>query len=239
MRKLLKSLLLILLIQQAFAANEDALLSFAKKNAGKFSTEIEQFSKPVKVRARPTDDWWTFSMYDQEKQILVANRGSVTYRERLSQRCTNVGSFVGQNSFGAKTRVQKQRCERLEIQDVRTLGVKLGNLDCSLANRLTLSKSEEDRRQECREMNFRRFEIPMTPQQYRVLKERGPIYEIDFDVGADAKQEVVTDDTVVSEATISEPIEQTIRILRVYGKFRSVRIMSPDGQIVLATYEID
>ncbi|MCL5669599.1 MAG: hypothetical protein M1392_06530 [Gammaproteobacteria bacterium] len=219
-----------------FGGQEDALLAFVKANTGKFSSEISGLPRSVTVRAKPFDGWWQFGEFDQQSGKLVAD-GSNVWSLWLFQRCAKAGSFVGGNVFGAKATVQKMKCERLEIEDVDIPGVKLGSLDCSFFERLTTHLTEEERSAECKTRDKRRIEIPMTAQQYRTIKAAGVIYEVNFDVGAETKQEVVLDAHVVAEATVSSPIEKSIRVLTVAGKMKAVRILTPDGKTVLVQYD--
>ena len=186
------------------AGQEDWLSTFAKKNAGKFSSELSEAPRLITVRSKPFSGWWKFSEFDQTRGMLRTQTAETVWSEWLYERCQSAGSFVGTSSFGAKVTVKKLRCERLEIQDHDFEGISLRDL-----------------------------EIPMSPQQYRDFKAQGPIYEMDFEIGKGAKQEVASDDVVLDEAKISRPIERRIRVLRVNGEIKVLRIFSPDGKTLL------
>ncbi len=184
------------------------LAEFAKQNNGKFSSEISSLPKRVVLRSKPFDGWWTFGEYDQERKVLRNSRIGTVSSQWIYEKCKPEGSFVGSNAYGAKATVQRSICERLEIQDDAIRGLAIGNPD-----------------------------IPMSPQQFRELKSQGPIYEIEFEVGKNVRQEVASVQTVYATATISDPNEKKIQVLRVNGKFEVLRILSPDGKTVLYTTE--
>jgi len=202
----LKALLIIVaLLTAPFSyASEEWLAKFAKQNDGKFSSEIGSIPKRVTVRSKPFDGWWTFSEYDQDRKVLTNSHIGTVWSQWIYEKCKPVGSFVGSNAFGAKATVQRSNCERLEIQDDAIRGLDIGSPD-----------------------------IEMSPQQFRDLKSKGPIYEIEFEVGKDTKQEVASVQTIYGTATISDPNQRKINVLRVNGKFEVLRILTPDGKTVL------
>lgn len=185
-------------------ASEEWLVNFAKQNDGKFSSEIDSIPKKVVVRSKPFDGWWKFSKYDQERGVLTDSIIGRVWYEWIYERCKPSGSFIGFNSFGVKTTVARYNCYRLEIQDNTINGLDVGSPV-----------------------------IPMTPQQFRDLKSKGPIYEIEFSVGKDVEQEVASIQKIFSDATISDPIQRKILVFRINGKFEVLRILTPDGKTVL------
>ena len=189
-------------------ASEEWLTNFAKQNDGKFSSEISSLPKRVVVRGKPFDGWWTFSEYDQQQKVLRNSRIGTVWSQWIYEKCRSAGSFIGSNAYGARATVQRSICERLEIQDDAMGGLDIGSPD-----------------------------IAMSPQQFRDLKSKGPVYEIEFEVGKDVKQEVASIQTVYAAATISDPNQKNIQVLRINGKFEVLRILSPDGKIVLYTTE--
>jgi TonB family protein len=189
-------------------ASEEWLAKFARQNDGKFSSEISSLPKRVVVRGKPFDGWWTFSEYDQERKVLRNSRIGTVWSQWIYEKCKPVGSFIGSNAYGAKTTVQRSICERLEIQDDILSGLDIGSPD-----------------------------IAMSPQQFRDLKSKGPVYEIEFEVGKDVKQEVASIQKVYAKATISDPNQKNIQVLRINGKFEVLRILSPDGKTILYTTE--
>lgn len=189
-------------------ASEEWLAKFAKQNDGKFSSEVSSLPKRVVVRSKPFDGWWTFSEYDQERKVLRNSHIGTVWSQWIYEKCKPAGSFIGSNAYGAKATVQRSICERLEIQDDAIRGLDIGSPD-----------------------------IAMSPQQFRDLKSKGPVYEIEFEVGKDVKQEVASVQTVYGTATISDPNQKKIQVLRINGKFEILRILTPDGKTVLYTTE--
>jgi TonB family protein len=189
-------------------ASEEWLAKFAKDNDGKFTSEVSSLPKRVVVRSKPFDGWWTFSEYDQKRKILRNSYIGTVRLQSIYEKCIPIGSFIGSNAYGAKANVQRSVCERLEIQNDAIRGLDIGSL-----------------------------EIEMSPQQFRDLKSKGPVYEIEFEVGKDVKQEVASIQTIYSTATISDRNQKKIQVLRINGKFEILRILTPDGKTILHTIE--
>jgi hypothetical protein len=217
-------------------AQEAELLAFAKANTGKFQSEVKGLPRFFVVRARPFDGWWQFAEFDQHAGKLIKDIGGNVWSLWLYERCTPSGSYAGQNSFGVKANVQKLSCQRLEIQDINTTGVVLGDLDCSFTDRLAQDRSEEERATACKDMNARRIQIPMTASQYRSVKSAGVLYEVDFEVGPDVDEEVATETRLTLAPTIAAPLQKSIHVLRVAGKLMAIRVLTADGKTQLAKY---
>jgi len=229
-------LLSLVIFTASAGAQEAELLAFAKANIGKFQSEVKRLPRSFVVRARPFDGWWQFAEFDQHAGKLTNDIGGNVWSLWLYERCTPSGSDTGQNSFGVKAIVQKMSCQRLEIQDINTTGVALGDLDCSFTDQLAQGRSEEERTTACKHMNARRIQIPMTASQYRSIKSAGVLYEVDFQVGPDVEQEVATEARITLTPTIAVPVQKSIHVLRVAGKLMAIRVLTADGKTQLAKY---
>lgn len=191
------------LSSEKFALEQaDWLAAFAKKNSGKFKSEITELPKRVVIRTKPTGGSET---YDQDRQVVKISREETGSHQMVYERCNPTGTYVGSNAFGTKIVVKQANCDRLVVEDQTSGGIEMWNL-----------------------------EFPMTPQQYRDFKSKGRIYEIEFEVGKGAKQEIAEVVNSISRATIDNPSERRIRTLTVYGQFEILRVLTPDGKMILA-----
>ncbi len=194
----------VVLPASCLASDEAWLADFTKKNAGKFMSELSGLPRLATVRIKPFSGWWRFAQYDQQAGALTADLAGNVWSEWVYERCKPNGNFTGVNAFGSKVNVQRQTCERLEIQDPDIDGISLRHLT-----------------------------LAMSPQQFRDFKSLGPIYEIEMNVGVGVKQEVASDDTIIASAKIDSPVEKRIRVLRVNGEFQTLRIYAPNGKTLL------
>jgi hypothetical protein len=220
----------------AAATDEELLLRFAKQHTGKFASEIENLPVVVTVRGLEVGAWWDYAEYDAVAGVLSTDTASATL-VTITEKCRKSGSFVGRNAFGVKTNVARESCETLSILDSDSGGFKLGTLDCSRFDSLRTLMKEDLVQARCEEANFRKASVRMTPDQYRDMKKRGLLYEVEFSVGSLTEKEVVETRQLQLPATLKTPIEKTLNAIEVRGRFLAIRLMLRDGKTVLAEFK--
>lgn len=226
--------LLAMALPASLHAQEKELAAFARANRGKFQSEIGNLPRSFVVRVRQSIETWPVK-FDQQAGALTSDIPHRVWSLWVYDRCASDGSYVGQNAYGARATVQKMSCDRLEVQDIGD-GATLGDLDCTFANELFANRDEGERLAECRRMDRRSMSIPMTPAQYRSLKSSGAWLEVDFEIGRDVPDEVVIEARVASTPTVTAPVQRRTRVLRVMGRFESVRVFTSDGRTQLGEF---
>ena len=210
------------------AAPAEELLSFVKRNSGRFASEIDKTRNTYILRFKPIAGWWESAKYDQATESLVSEYLQSINSEWIFERCLPSGSFIGKNSLGATMTVQRQRCERLEVHESDLFGFPLNETDCR-----TPDLADRD---SCRQSIQQKIQIPMTLDSYRNLKRLGPIYEMEFVLGEGVSQEVGQYHRLIDSATIQSPVERILNIYYARGRIRSLKIMAPGSGKILATY---
>lgn len=138
----------------AICADNIALRSFANKNANKFKSEITtvegvSIGSKITISINPTFTklnfdfaernsilemlrldsgdlmlrFVSFAFYDPEKEEMVFNNSSIN-SHNFSDKCKEKGSYVGQNSFGAKAVVKRKECDFFVIHYANKLTIK-------------------------------------------------------------------------------------------------------------------
>ena len=80
-------------------------------------------------------------------------------------------------------------------------------------------------------------DIPMSPDQYRGIKQHGVTLDVDFVIGAGVNNEVVYLHRMREAATRANPVEIVTRRWVVRGKVEKARWMAPKSAVVLATFK--
>ena len=186
-------------------AQEKRAWSFAKANVNKFAREARPVAGLAAGSILTFESHRELSLieYDASSGAFVSMY--VTHgREQVDDQCKGTGSYVGQNAFGVKVRVQRQTCDFLFIEDSTKPPFESGDVTCS-------HRYKHDP-VECRRFGDVQIRIPMTTSQFRTAKQEGLKYEVDFEIGATEPSELVTYDAYKSDATITSPFETTNRV---------------------------
>lgn len=231
-----KSQIAICLVAASICAGAQAqeLWAFARMNAGKFASEISVSPGLVKLRIARPAEYWHGATYDQQRGQLKTDFPHSIREEWVLQRCSKTGEFVGQNAYGASRSVARARCERLSIVDTGEPSFDVETHRCPYYQPHELT-SAPPVQPGCEQLRGNWLIVPMSPTQYRDAKTRGLIFEIEFEVGVGARQEVVRRTRIEGSATIADPVQRDIQVLTVSGNVTTVHVLTADGKTRLAT----
>jgi hypothetical protein len=186
-------------------------IAFSRANADKFTNEIKEV-KGLTIGTAitvTTDPNYPESIsiiskiaYDSDKSEMIIKGYQPNNIIFYSESCKFKGSsFVGQNSFGAKTVVRKKTCDRFIAHDP--------DIDD-----INFDDSPE-------------IKIRMSPSQYRSISKNGVRAEIDFIIDQPKEGTVVRFAEAWNDATINHPIEAHLNNWWLNGHVREVRWFLP------------
>jgi len=194
-----------------FGADNVAVSKFAKANGDRYTSELApQSLMGSKVTIEALLDQIDLRLPDYEPdpgRIVFNASSSQVYMATVAQTCKPAGTFVGQNSFGARTRVRRQACDKVVISS-----------DDSGAS-----------------LNGR--EVRMSAPQYRFIKESGVSVEIDFTLLPLKSNVAVEFENVINEATVEHPVESRIRLWSLAGRIEAIRWRLPGGGAPVTVWE--
>jgi hypothetical protein len=215
--RLAAALLVAALPIPSIAADNAALISFARANAEKFDSEIAagpvQVGSVLTLKGRydsidMTGMFDPFTPYDGRTHLArFASVGVSVWHLQLAETCRPAGSFTGQNAFGAKANVRRETCERFWASDVRSGGVSVSGMTMEL-----------------------------TPEEYRVVKSKGVDVEVVFKIAPTKTGEVVKIDEGVNTATLDNPVETRLKVWDVKGEIQEVRFKVPGRETSFVMY---
>lgn len=191
----------------AVAADNDALIAFAKANADKFAAEVGRSSDGLRVGATVavTGALDRFDMimllpdYDQTSGGIVFSASRVT-RLVLFSECKEKGTYAGQNSYGATTTVIDQECETVSIETT------------DFSSRPSLKG----------------VKVKMTPDQFRKIKGAGVQAVYRFTIGQSLKGIPFAATTGITSPTIQSPTRSSHKDMIIYGRIDEVAWLLPD-----------
>lgn len=190
----------------ALASDNERMAAFARANAGKYIAEIndaaavkqgELVTLAISADAAATQ-LLSFDYDGGTGMVKVTGSPAGQSDVKYVEKCKSAGSYIGQNAFGAKMRVQKEKCERYFI-----------NGTASYRNWLRIDT-----------------QIKATPDQFRVLKAKGASLEADVIVG-NLKGLVAEFTTDHSDPTIDDPTDSDTRAWSLYGVIKEIRMVMP------------
>lgn len=193
----------------ALANDNNSVLAWAKRNAGKYITEVTpndsiKLGATVTLRARlhPEYEMGWLERYDAERGVAIV---SDLLPPRfliftMHENCRKVGSFQAQNSYGAKTTVREDACEKFMLR--------------TLNERINVAS-----------------EIPMTADQYRRLKTTWVPIDIEVELGTH-DQKLAESADVLQRGTVAEPVQSRVRSWTVYGTVKRVTMILKGGTVV-------
>ncbi len=206
----------MVLISDALSADNAAVMAFARANVDKFRTEpvmTKGITYGTKVTVSFVDDevslYWS---YDLDKAELVHHGlglvGSMT--QLAPDHCVDKGSFLGQNSFGAKFTVHRQECERFWAHANSVEFYRDGQIEAE--------------------------RVKMSPTVYRKIQKQGIRAESDFTIGDPSQQELVTYSDETHPATAAEPDEVRMKVWSVFGRLKQIRWLVPEQSTPLVIW---
>lgn len=202
----------LLLVGQASASDNGRAFAFARANAERFTTEVTEvqgIQLGSKITVQGALDSLDFSFlqptYDPAAgELVIQYRHAEVGGLQLSEVCKSAGAYTGQNAYGVRMRVQRQRCERFFVRD--------GDV---------------------RAASIAGSRIKMTPAQFRDLIKKGVRAEVDFLVGHPKSNVIVSFSDTVEGATLSHAFETYMKVWTISGRVLGVRWILPiDGQQV-------
>ena len=200
-----------LLIPDALSTDNTAVMAFARANVDKFRTEpvvTKGITYGTNVTVSFVDNevslYWS---YDLDKGELVHHGlGLVGDMPQLApDHCVDKGSFLGQNSYGAKFTVRRRECERFWIGfDMQAFYKNGGPAEVQAPI------------------------VKMSPSVYRKIQKDGIRAESDFTIGNPSEQELVRYSDETEPATAAEPYEDRMKVWTVYAKVKQIRWFIPE-----------
>lgn len=190
------------------ASDNNALMAFARTNAEKFKNEIVE-TKGIKLGSKITVlgvvgevefMYFGANYIPDDGELVIGSTVARLNHLMIYESCEPAGSFIGQNSYGAKTTVRRQKCERLFVRDGDPLAVRIAG-----------------------------SRIKMTPSQFREINRSGVKVELDLVVGHPNKNTAVSYSESIDSATLKYPIESHMRVWSVDGRVKEVRWILPGG----------
>lgn len=212
LRALYLAIALYLLPSCSFAESID---EFALRYSGMYAKEIPGLPKTFTIRYKPFQTWYRDGSYDPNAELLVFAGGCYMATERIYARCKETGKYRAQTAAGTAIMVSQQRCEELEITEVRT-------------EKMFGTVQQGSIQRSC--------QIPMSPSQYRSTAEGGLWFEVVFEIGDFVTDPIVGRRTREVSPNARRPIEEIINTTQILGAIRAWRVVAPDGNSVLAEY---
>jgi len=190
----------------AMASDNNALMTFARQNAQKFKSELVELkgiTLDSKITVQGTVDKIEFMYFrakyrPEDGEMVIGSEVATHTHLKIFESCKTTGSFVGQNAYGAKTTVRRQKCERFFAQDGNPVAVRIGG-----------------------------SRIKMTPSQFRAMNSGGVKAEFDLIVGHPNEDIVVRYDESIDSATVRYPTESHMKVWSVYGRVEEIRWVLP------------
>lgn len=187
-------------------------IAFSRANAEKFKNEIIEvkglaLGTKITLNLKPDleDALFGDTTYDPEKAEMVfsnphgGSSSPVEIIKYLESCKTNGSSFLGQNTYGAKTMVRRKTCERFFVDDI-----------------------DDDRGADDQEIR-----VKMSPSQFRSITKNGVRNEVDFIIDQPKNGTVVTFGESWNKATINDPVESHIKVWMLYGHIVALRWFLP------------
>ena len=202
----------LLLAGRASASDNGRAYAFARANAERFTTEVTEvqgIQLGSKITVQGALDALDFSFlrpaYDPPAgELVIEYRHAEVKSLQLSEVCKPTGAFTGQNAYGVRMRVQKQKCERFFVRDGDGQAAKVAGT-----------------------------RIKMSPAQFRALTKNGVRAEVDFLVGHPNSKLIVEFSDTVEAANLSHAFETYMKVWTITGRVLAVRWVLPiDGQQV-------
>jgi hypothetical protein len=215
MRNLLAAFVMALAAEHVVSATPgEALLDFAIRHVGKFSSEMAEPAAPLVLRIAADDADFYAAQYKAREGLLLHELPPTVRDRQIAVSCKKLGSYVGATAIGAKANVTRRSCIELQIVDAAA-GVTLGDTLCKQGQAV----------EECR-FGLPVMRSPMSPDQFRALKRLGAWLEIEFVPGMGVDQEVATKQTFRSTPRLDWPYEDNRTVLTVRGTIRAVRVVA-------------
>lgn len=242
----MKNIALVLLVFfscSAFAKDMTiALLDFMKANDGKFETEIKEVggigvNSIVTIRTK-NKYFGTGSEYDAKNSTFTLKSPYLETSIMVYKGCKNVGSYMGESIYGKRYAIQEVDCTIATLENTDYSDFKFGDSYCELFSASEDSFPTEDKGM-CRGVLQRMIKLKVSPDEFRAIKKSGVIYEIDFQVGMGAKQEIIEKRLSIAPPTIGSQSYQRTTDYNVYGKIEKIRLFSSDGKRLLVQYPRD
>lgn len=230
--------LIIIPIKSLAADDLNKLFSFARANVDKFENEIKStegihLNSTVTIRIKE-QGFGVLSKYDPKKSQFISENGESLYTINPQPKCKSSGSYIGTSIFGRKYTIQKLTCSAIILEPTNNR-FELGDKSCRSwaagAEYVPISNDEE-----CKGITKTEIVINMSASEYRTLKNKGVLYEIEFNVGEGADQEIVKKSTHYSKPTIDHTQSKTTSEYTVHGKIQKVKVYSSDGKILFTQY---
>ena len=194
------------LIANIAHADNSQLIKFTRANAEKFLSEVVEvvglgidskilvdgFLDGIDLLAvKPQYD-------DATGELVVVSPIAYLSSLQISEICKKTGTFPAQNSFGAKTVVRQQTCERFVVQESNSSIARLAGA-----------------------------RLKMTPSQFRDIQKRGVRARFEFTIRFNSKKETVIFSDHVEEATIKDPVQSRMKVWQVYGNITEILLILP------------
>jgi hypothetical protein len=204
LRVLLHILLVAMLALPAMAADDtERLMKFARASAEKFPSEL-QLPGVMTVRAPLAPRSFRIHGYDPaEGKMYFSDSRHLWGPFDVFGKCVPAGSYSGQNTYGAKAKVQRRLCEIASVEDV--------------------TRTWTDRPER---------EVQISADEFRSIRANGFLVEIDLDVGAGVApgKAVVSASREREAATVNDPVELLATTYTIRGKILRIRMFDLGGR---------
>lgn len=205
-------LLFLLLVTEAGASDNNAVVAFARKNANRYKNELIETSGiavgSTVTLERNLDFLWVYPLdnrYDAETGEMVLGPSSAFSLTIMFQRsCKPLGKVLGQNAYGARKEISVESCEYFWAENASEMAVEI----------------TESR-------------IRMAPAQFRAIENGGARIEVDLRLGSSGKQFVVEFGQGVTAATNASPVESRNKVWKVFGEIQEMRLVFPKGTVTV------
>lgn len=219
------------------AADEDALASMIKAHAGKNTAELQGVKRDFTLRLRPASDPMRISRYDHaERALVIPHAINPVDGEWIYERCQPDEAGTPSRTRQGKRRGLKLSCERLEVFDAGTVPVSFGASACH-QQPAHGAGTPEAALAPCTGAKPGLIIIPMAFDAFQQLRRSGLAYEIGFEAGAGVVDEVFVDKRYVFAAGADNATEKHVRVLTAHGRVKSLSIIHPTADKVLASFE--